>query len=402
MISIEQLTKDEKAVLTLIQRGVAVSKEQIAERSELKSTTLNRIFETLKEGGLIQVCGYGGSSGGRRPILYGIHPDVEMYFLGINIVPMYSNICLMDFSNNIIFDQRVTLEGDIAPEDAADRILAVLDMQLQQRKIPRDRIVCGGIGTFCRIDRAAGVIHAIDLGGYGNPAWEGFSVAEAFEKRMGIGFFLDTTSNASCIGEYIHGCGKGKEQIAVLLCGYATIHLGQIAHNRVLRPRNDGNDAFGHMTIVAGGKKCSCGNYGCTDSYATGTAIREAFADELRFGRKSILEKLNPEEVTLEQIIDAGEKGDALSIEVLSKAGFYLGVAVANYINLFAPDVLAFGGMLVEQSNVYTEAFQAAAMKKLSLFAPDFSHRFVPRSIWGKSVVGCAVMAKEKFLGNEF
>lgn len=130
---------------------------------------------------------------------------------------------------------------------------------------------------------------------------------------------------------------------------------------------------IGHMAIGLDGPLCGCGDRGCWEAFASGTAIaRDALERLNKSGQASTLRKaVSPglgEKVTARLVSEAAQRGDALAQEIMHKAAFYLSVGLANLVNLFNPERIVVGGGLTQNKDaLFEEAFQTARSRALAL-----------------------------------
>ncbi len=121
------------------------------------------------------------------------------------------------------------------------------------------------------------------------------------------------------------------------------------------------------MSINAESEKCPCGNYGCLESYASARAILSKTISSLEKGRESLLKSYyegNIYKLTAEDIYKAALDGDGLSREVLKNAGRYLGIGIANMINIMSPDAIVLSGGLVGAWEIFVqEAIREASRR---------------------------------------
>ncbi|MDF2679518.1 MAG: hypothetical protein K0R47_708, partial [Brevibacillus sp.] len=124
---------------------------------------------------------------------------------------------------------------------------------------------------------------------------------------------------------------------------------------------NDGSAGeFGHISIDWNGPICRCGNRGCLENYASGTAIENVARTRLASAASSfsgsVLEGCaNP---TAKQIGEAALQGDRYSIELVKEAGFYLGIGATNLIYLFNPEVIVFGGGVMNTAPIILQEIE--------------------------------------------
>jgi glucokinase len=255
----------------------------------------------------------------------------------------------------------VSREGEIirkikepTSEDILDSIFKAIG------SFSSDEIVGIGIGVAGLIDRKSSrvlvspnlhIVEEIDL-------------VNEIRGRFGIPVFIENDANAAAFGEMWVGAGKGFSNFILFTLG--TGIGGGIIYGRKLL---DVSAEIGHMSIDADGEKCPCGNSGCLESYASVRAILSKAVSILEKDRESLLREScggNFYKLTTEDIYKAALDGDSLARELLRNAGRYLGIGIANIINLMSPEAIILVGGLVGAWNIYIqEAIKEASRRAL-------------------------------------
>lgn len=155
---------------------------------------------------------------------------------------------------------------------------------------------------------------------------------------------VENDANAAAWGEFRFGAGKDVDHQVFVTLGTG-VGGGVIMHGVLLRGAQGAGGELGHITIDPTGPRCGCGNHGCLEALASGTAIqrraREVASDRPRsaLGRLAIDRQVLGEDVTRL----AGE-GDEAALQVLNETGVWLGIGLAGFVNIFNPEVIAVGG----------------------------------------------------------
>jgi glucokinase len=221
-----------------------------------------------------------------------------------------------------------------------------------------DEVAGIGIGVAGLVDSANGRIFISP----NLPVIEGIPIASMINDRFSVPVFLENDANTAAIGEKWIGAGKDFANFFLFTLG--TGIGGGIIHNRKLL----GVPAeIGHMTIEANGEKCPCGNSGCLESYASARAILSKAISALEKGRESPLKNCyggNFYKLTTEDIYRFSLDGDSLARETLRDAGRYLGIGIANIINLMWPEAIILTGGLAGAWSIYVqEAIKEASRR---------------------------------------
>jgi glucokinase len=191
------------------------------------------------------------------------------------------------------------------------------------------------------VDAKAGVVvKAPNL-----PCLDGFRLAAAVENEFNLPVIIENDANAAAIGEMWQGSGRGHTAIVCVTLGTG-VGGGIILDGKLWRGANESAAEIGHMGVDPfGGVACTCGSRGCLEVYASATAIvRMAREARPRFAGSTLYEC---DELTAEQVYRAGVKGDELALEVFRRMGVYLGIGLANLINVLNPEVIVIGGGVV-------------------------------------------------------
>ncbi|MGD0884402.1 MAG: ROK family protein [Thermodesulfovibrionales bacterium] len=223
-----------------------------------------------------------------------------------------------------------------------------------------DGVVAIGVGVAGLISRAtATVVVSPNL-----PAIEGVNVTGLLRDKFGVPVFLENDANVAALGERWMGAGREFKNFVLFTLG--TGIGGGIIYNGTLM-----NIAaeIGHMSIIANGVKCSCGNFGCLESYAAAKAMLSYAITALEHDAESILKGLhqgNIYKLTPEDIYQAALDGDNLSRDVLREAGKYLGVGISNIIHILSPEAIILTGGLIGAWNIYIrEAIKEVSRRTL-------------------------------------
>lgn len=175
------------------------------------------------------------------------------------------------------------------------------------------------------------------------PGWNEVPLRDILEERLGKPAFVSNDANAAALAEHRFGAGRGTRHLI-----YVTVSTGVgggvITNDRLLLGAHGASGEIGHIVVDPAGPRCNCGNRGCVESLASGPAITSHFIDRMREGRDTTLAGLPIEQITTTRIVMAAESGDGLAIDVLAEAGRWLGIAIANMLHLFDPEIVVIGG----------------------------------------------------------
>ena len=176
------------------------------------------------------------------------------------------------------------------------------------------------------------------------PSLANFGLKAALEQRLGWPVFLENDANAAAIGEMWLGAAHGCRDVISVTLGTG-VGGGVILNGKLWRGAHGSAGEIGHTTVDPfSGLKCKCGNTGCLELFASATAIVRMTREELSSHPQS---SLSVEGLTAERVYEAGRNGDELALSVFKRFGMYLGVGLANLINLIDPEIIVLTGGVV-------------------------------------------------------
>lgn len=183
--------------------------------------------------------------------------------------------------------------------------------------------------------------------------WEGVKLKNIFKKETGLPVFVGNDANAAALGEKVFGAGR-KIKNFVYLTISTGIGGGIILDEKLLLGTSFGAGEVGHTIIVPEGAQCGCGHHGCLEAYASGTAIAKFVREEISKGRSSNIKKMAGRhlKITGEMVAEAAKTKDSLALEAFRRAGYYLGIGLANLINILNPEMLILGGSVMKSSQL--------------------------------------------------
>jgi len=243
-----------------------------------------------------------------------------------------------------------------------------------------------GLGVAGLIDRGRGrVFTSPNLRGI-----EAIDFVGEIKTRFNVPIVIENDANVAALGEKTAGAGQGFENFVLLTLGTG-IGGGIIHKGKLLNMPSE----IGHMSISADAEKCPCGNNGCLENYASARAMITRTVSMLEKETESLLKeccKGSIYKITPEDIYKAALEGDTLSREILRDAGRYLGVGLANIINIIGPEAIILTGGLIGAWNIYIqEAIKEASRRAFKeLFE---SVKIIPSSLGDDAgIVGAACL----------
>jgi glucokinase len=187
------------------------------------------------------------------------------------------------------------------------------------------------------------------------PALAGFPLKAVLEERFGWPVLLENDANAAAVGEMWMGAARGCHDVVSVTLGTG-VGGGVILDGQLWRGAHGSAGEIGHTTVDPfSGLKCKCGNVGCLEMFASATAIVRMTREDLPRFPNSVLHR---EELTAERVYDAGRDGDELALSVFKRFGVYLGIGLANLINIIDPEIIVIAGGAVNGWDLFARDMQ--------------------------------------------
>ncbi len=384
-----------KEIYNLIRKCNKIAKTDLQDAARLPRTTLDRTIGDLLSMGLIEETGMGESCGGRPPVLYRIKSDAY-YLVGIELSRTVIKVALTDLSLKIINQSCLEITGDTNPSDLLDEVADYIKNIISFKRIGEDRILGIGVGAVGPLDKMNGVIK--DSKGFINDQWNDFPIKQFLQKKLRLPVVVNNGVNAAVLAEYWHNAGKSFKSILYVLLGVG-LRYGMIADGELISDKANNEDAYGHIIVEPSGRKCYCGNQGCIESYASIPGMIESYKN-LISGKTSSQKKRKSKEIYWENVCEAVNSREENGMKVVSDTAYYLGIGLANIINILNPELVIIGGNAIHACEPLYAATVLAAKEKISKFHPNI---VFSRGVFNEDavVVGSAALIMDYHLGKE-
>jgi len=260
------------------------------------------------------------------------------------------------------------LDRDVRPTPAQDQAATLQAMEASARAVATPDVAAIGISAAGLVEAGTGVMRFAP-----NLSWRNAPLVERIGGAFGVPTVADNDNNAAAWGEYRFGVGRGHANI--LFVGVGTgIGGGIIVDGRLLRGAHGFAAEIGHVIVEPDGPLCGCGNRGCWEQVASGSAItRDARAAVTRHPHSSLVELSggDPAHVTGSMVTEAARQGDTVSRGILNEVGHRLGQGIAGLVNVLDPELVIVGGgvseagdlLLAPARTAYSRSVEGAAFR---------------------------------------
>jgi glucokinase len=254
---------------------------------------------------------------------------------------------VFDASLNLLGTAKLSTKALRGPDAVIARIARCVRDAVDECDLDFAQVRAVGVGAPGTVDARAGrVIFAPNLHG-----WHDVPLQRALEKELGRPVCVANDCNAATLGVFEKEFHARPRHLVGLFLGTG-IGGGLILNGELYQGYNLAAGEVGHMVLEINGPKCACGNRGCFEALASRTAIFRKIQTAAKAGQKTLLTEMLGDDLKDMRSGDlrrAIRRGDLFVEKVVGEAAGYTGIAVANLINLLAPELVVIGGGLIEQ-----------------------------------------------------
>ncbi|MCC8434284.1 ROK family protein [Brevibacillus sp. M2.1A] len=272
----------------------------------------------------------------------------EEYAIGLDLGGTKILAGLVDRTGRLIARKQLPTYAEEGEKAVIERVLSATHDVLSTSGINSEEVCGVGIASAGVINSDSGeVIFASNLG------WRNVPIGTLIGQRFGLPARLFNDANAAAVAEWLWGAGVGTRNMIYVTVSTG-VGAGIVSDGRLVSGRDGSAGEFGHISIDWNGPPCRCGNRGCLENYASGTAIENAARQKLASTKEPGTNRILVEkgELSAKEISEAALAGDPFFAQIVKQAGFYLGIGAANLIYMFNPEVIVFGGGVMNASGL--------------------------------------------------
>lgn len=349
----EKISSYKNRIIKELYFGRLLSCSDVSERIGKSLPLTARILNGLMEDGLVEDRGYAASTGGRKPTMYSLRPDIG-YVVAVAMDQLITKIVLVDMANKYVTDIiRFDLQLANNP-NALSQLTEKIDSFINSLSIKKNKIIGVGIGMPGFVDAIKGI-------NYTFLQTKGKSINEFIADKIKLPVFIDNDSSLIALAELRFGAAHNKRNAMVVNASWG-VGLGIIVNGALFRGHNGFAGEFSHIPLFLNNKLCSCGKSGCLETESSLLVVIEKAKHAIEQGRPSLLKGRlhDPVEQTCEAVIEAAGRGDKLAVELLSEAGYNIGRGVAILIHILNPEIVVLSGRGSSAGKIWQAPIQQA------------------------------------------
>ena len=377
---------------SMLKKGQPLTRTELAKQTGLSRATIAVLASELLSVGLVEEVGLKASTGGRRPMLLKFNPDAA-FALGALLQDHTWSIVVTDLQARVLHQRSAHVSGD-SPEAAVVALQeGVHAIAFEMRALGKRLLPAIGLGTPGLVDVSAGIIRtAVDVG------WFEVPIQKMVEEALGLSTVVANRSKLGALAELWYGADRGVKDLIYLSVGTG-VAAGIIHDGELYLGANSSAGEVGHLTVVPDGPLCPCGNRGCLQQLVSESAIANRTRERLREGYASTLRNLVNDQsdlMTTLSVFEASKQGDRLAQEIVEETAQYLGIAIANLINLLNPELIVLGGPVGFAGHVLLEPLRAEVERRAMAYPASVTEITISNLGSDAGAVGAAVLILER------
>jgi len=345
-------TLNRMSVLNIIKENELISRQELAQLTGLTPPAITGIVRELLDIGFVMEVGLGTSQGGRRPMKLKFNAKAG-YVIGVEVTSNETVFVIADLENDPI--NIITMNLDMTePEIGIAQLVDAMGQVIHREENEKKDFFGIGIAFPGLISAKEGIVkRSINLG----PKWRHFPLKETLEREMGLPIFIENNAKSSALAEWWFGGGNSYTDLVYINLGEG-ISAGVISADRIIQGAEGHAGQIGHIVVVEKGPLCKCGNQGCLEAICGIPALMRKANEEIPLvSYQDLLKQIwvKNGKIQIDDILKLADIEGSYSWELLQQVGKYVGLAIANVINMYNPEAVFIGGKLALAAETFVE-----------------------------------------------
>jgi glucokinase-like ROK family protein len=327
---------------------------ELADRIGLSSTTITNLTSELISEGIIEEQDTSGQTGqrgvGRPRTMLVLVPNAR-YAIGVHIGVGLFRVAVTNLHAEIIASQNQQFEISSPAEQVLEAIAATIKELIPRSGIKKEQVLSIGVGASGLVDHELGVnVYAPRL------QWRDIPIRTQLEEALHCPVFVENNVRSMALAEALFGRGQETDVLAFVY-GRIGVGAGFIVKGSIFRGSGAGAGEMGHTTMLPdSGKVCTCGNRGCLETLVSEPVLLQKAHEHLQKTPDSLLYRLVEDskgELSIDMVFEAARQGDPILTQIIQDQAVYLGIALANLVNVLNPELILLGGMFAQGKDLF-------------------------------------------------
>ncbi|MDR7304188.1 ROK family transcriptional regulator [Haloactinomyces albus] len=324
-------------ILRLLRGNGPHSRAELGEAIRLSRSKLALEVDRLAEQGFVESGGFAASRGGRRSSI--VRLSSKLRFVGIDIGATSVDVAVTNGELDVLGHTSAEVAVHEGPTTVLGKAIELVE-KLRAEGVATD-VHGAGIGIPGPVSFRDGVPVVPPI----MPGWDQYPVRETMSQEFGAPVLVDNDVNLMALGEHHAGVARSIDDFLLVKIGTG-IGCGIVVDGDVYRGVSGSAGDIGHIQIDDDGPICTCGNIGCLEAYASGTALARDATAAARAGRSAYLaERLEKSgALSAVDITAAVAAGDPVAVQMLRGSGHRVGQVLASLVSFFNPGLVVIAG----------------------------------------------------------
>ena len=317
---------------------------------------------------------------------------MKRLLLGIDLGGTNVKIGCLDDELNIVERTSIPTNPESGAMAVIENIILQSRMLVERADLKFDNICTIGVGVPGPTDYQSGTIIKLP----NMPAFENFPLKKLLTEKTGKKVIVENDANAACWGEFTVGSGSDVKNMVFFTLGTG-IGGGVISDGQMLRGTSFGAAELGHIIIFPDGRKCSCGQRGCVEAYASASNTAARAVEALEEGRESSLKNIfeNEGSITCKDVYDHLEQGDGLAKEITDLTAKALALTCVNMLHITDPEKFVFAGGMIAAGDILLERIRYYFDQTIWKMKKETAQICFARLGEDAGIIGTAALARE-------
>ncbi len=330
--------RDKLVIESLVRRSGPLSRSEIHKFTNLQQSEISRLVRELLEEGKLLEAGHAGNPLGRKQVLLRFNED-QKFIIGIGFDDENVLASVTNLHPRIKSEVRETTCLTQGAEGLIQQIIACARKALNEAQTSLENVMGIGVAASGLVDSRRGVLLMSSTLDFLKDA----PIQQALEESFGVPTILENLTRAKTVGEWRLGTGDMADDMIFVEYGRTGIGAGIVLGGKLVHGSGFAAGEFGHTHMMEDGPACKCGSFGCLEAVAGAAALEARIRKAVAEGSSSEALSLaggDPQRITGWMVLEAARKGDKTCAVLVEQIGTYLGLGLANLVNLFNPTVL--------------------------------------------------------------
>jgi glucokinase-like ROK family protein len=387
-----------QAILLSLLHEKQLSRVQLAQKTSLSNTTITNLIAEMMDQGIVTEEGtqftHEPRSVGRPRTALRLVPEAR-FAVGVHIGIGLFRVAVVNLFAEPLCGNIVDFDPETPAEEVLDQISSHIERTIAESQVDRGKILGVGVGASGLVNFQTGVnLVAPNLG------WRDVPIRNLLEEALTLPVIVDNNVRAMALGEAFFGAGRGVDSLSFVY-GRTGVGAGFVFGGNVFRGSNTGAGEIGHTIIIPeGGEACRCGKRGCLETLVSETVILREAKEIARRNPTGVLArhmKQASDMHMIEQVFNAARQGDLETRQMIETRACYLGIALANLVNLLNPELILLGGMFAQGYDLILPV-AAQTMRETAFAGLGEKVRVQTTSFgWRAGVIGASALALQRY-----